>query len=222
MKNIILIAPPQAGKGTIAELLNKKYALAHISTGDILRDVASGNDEIGVYVQETMSQGAFIKDEIIYQLLEKRLQEPDCKNGYVLDGFPRNMEQAEKYEEILNVIHQKIGIVIVIDVDKELLRRRVTGRRICKECDAIFNINFEEKMPRYESVCDKCGGELYQRSDDNLEAFETRYQTYLDVTKPIIDYYTEKGIVAHIDGNNGLDEMLKSLETIITGKKVNE
>lgn len=222
MKNIILIAPPAAGKGTLAEMLKDKYSVAHISTGDILRNVATRNDEIGVYVQETISTGAFIKDEIIYQLLEERLQEPDCKNGYILDGFPRNMEQAEKYEEIINSIHQDLGQVIVLDVDKELLRKRITGRRICKECDSIYNINFEEKMPKQDSLCDKCGGELYQRSDDNLEAFETRYQTYLDVTKPIIDYYTEKGKVIHIDGNKGLDDMLKSVETLVIGKKVNE
>lgn len=216
MKNIILIAPPAAGKGTVSELLNKKYSMPHISTGDILRDVAKRNDEIGMYVQETMSKGAFVKDEIIYQLLEERLQQPDCKNGYILDGFPRNMEQAKKYEEILKSINKPLGVVVIIDVDKELLKKRITGRRICKECDAIFNINIEGNRPKQESTCDHCNGELYQRSDDNLEAFENRYQTYLDATSPLVDYYTEKGVVRHVDGGVTKEHLLKEVEAVIS------
>ena len=219
MKNIILIAPPAAGKGSLAELLEKKYSMVHISTGDILRDVAGRNDEIGMYVLDTISSGAFVKDEIIYQLLEERLQQSDCENGYVLDGFPRNMEQAKKYEEILKTIGRPLGHVIVIDIDKELLRKRITGRRICKDCGAIFNINSKEKMPKQDSICDNCHGELYQRSDDNLEAFEHRYETYLKVTEPLIEYYTQKGVLYHVDGNRTLDELLQEVEAIIIGKE---
>ena len=216
MKNIILIAPPAAGKGTVSELLTKKYSMPHISTGDILRDVAKRDDEIGMYVQETISKGAFVKDEIIYQLLEERLQQPDCRNGYILDGFPRNMEQAKKYEEILKTIKKDLGVVVIIDVDKEILKKRITGRRICKECDAIFNINIEGNRPKQESTCDSCSGELYQRSDDNLEAFENRYQTYLDVTSPLIDYYTEKGVVRHVNGGVDKEHLLKEVEAVIS------
>lgn len=216
MKNIILIAPPVAGKGTLAEMLKEKYSVVHISTGDILRDVAKRDDEIGVYVQETMANGAFIKDEIIYQLLEERLQQPDCQNGYVLDGFPRNLEQAKKYDEILNTIHQKLGFVIVIDVDRELLRKRVTGRRICKECDAIFNINFEEKMPRQESICDKCGGQLYQRSDDNLESFQNRYKTYQEKTEPIIEHYRKQNVLHEVNGDDTVENVFAEIDKIIS------
>ena len=221
MKNIILIAPPAAGKGTIAEILNEKYQMVHISTGDILREVAKRNDEMGSYIQETLSSGAFVKDEIIYQLLEERLLEADCENGYILDGFPRNLKQAEKYQEILNRIQKELGYVIVIDVDKELLKQRNTGRRICSDCGGIYNINFKEKAPVQDSTCDVCGGRLYQRSDDNLEAFEHRYQTYLEKTQPLIDYYEQQKVVYHIKGDDGTDAMLNKIEEIIAGKKGN-
>ena len=219
MKNIILIAPPAAGKGTLAAMLKEKYNIPHISTGDILRDVAQRNDEIGMYVQETMSTGAFVKDEIIYQLLEERLSQSDCQNGYILDGFPRNMEQAKKYEEILKTIKQNLGVVIILDVDKDILKKRITGRRICRNCDAIFNINIEGNRPQEDSICDYCHGPLYQRSDDNLEAFENRYQTYLKITEPLVDYYNTKGIVYHVDGSSGKEKLLSEVEKIVLGSK---
>ncbi len=219
MKNIILIAPPAAGKGTLATQLKEKYHIPHISTGDILRDVAGRDDEIGMYVQETMSKGALVKDEIIYQLLEERIKEKDCQNGYILDGFPRNLEQAKRYDEILEAVGQSLGFVIILDVDKEVLKKRVTGRRICKDCGAIYNINIENNMPKKDSTCDVCSGALYQRSDDNLEAFEHRYQAYLDMTEPLIDYYGEKGVVRHVDGGVSKEATLKAVEEIILEKK---
>lgn len=219
MKNIILIAPPAAGKGTLAEMLVQKYPLAHISTGDILRDVAKRNDEIGSYVVEMLSRGELIKDEIIYRLLEERLLEPDCENGYVLDGFPRNVEQAVQYDKILEKLNKELGYVIVIDIEKDLLKQRITGRRICKNCNAIFNINSKEKKPRQESVCDDCGGPLYQRNDDNLEAFEHRYQTYLEKAKPLLDYYEKKKVLYHVDGNGSKEELLfEALKVLSEGK----
>lgn len=221
MKNIILIAPPAAGKGTLAEILNEKYKMVHISTGDLLREVAKREDALGSYIKDTLASGAFVKDEIIYQLLEERLSQADCENGYILDGFPRNMEQAKKYQEILNNIQKKLDYVIVIDVDKELLKQRITGRRICSECGAIYNIHIKETAPKEESTCDQCKGKLYQRSDDNLEAFAHRYQTYLDKTEALIDYYQKQGVLYHIEGNLGIEKMLEEVETIIIGKRGN-
>lgn len=219
MKNIVLIAPPAAGKGTLAEMLLEKYPLVHISTGNILREVAKRNDVIGSYVMETISDGELIKDEIICQLLEERLLQPDCKNGYILDGFPRNLEQAMQYDKMLKKIRYEIGHVIVIDIEKDLLKQRITGRRICRNCNAIFNINSTEKKPHQESICDRCGGELYQRNDDNLEAFEYRYQRYLETVQPLLDYYQKKHVLYHIDGNGSKEQLLSETEKILSEGK---
>ena len=186
MKNIMLIAPPAAGKGTQAELIVSKYNIPHISTGDILREISKEDSEIGSYVRETLSSGGLVKDEITYKLIEDRLSKDDCKNGFIVDGFPRNLDQAIKYDEILDNLGYEIGNVILIDIDREVLESRITGRRLCEDCGAIYNINNKKQMPKKESICDNCGGNLYQRNDDNIEAFNNRYQVYLDKTEPII------------------------------------
>ena len=215
MKNIMFIAPPAAGKGTQAELVNKKYKLPHISTGDILREISKEDSEIGEYVRETLASGKLVKDEITYQLIEDRLKKDDCKNGFIIDGFPRNLDQANEYDKILERLNYEVGNVILIDIDKEILEKRITGRRLCEKCGAIYNINDENMTPKVESVCDQCGGKLYQRSDDNLESFQTRYQTYLDKTEPIIDHYKKQGVLKVVDGNDTIDNIFKQIDKII-------
>ena len=215
MKNIMFIAPPAAGKGTQADLVSNKYHIPHISTGDILREISKEDSEIGKYVYETLASGKLVKDEITYQLIEERLKRDDCKNGYIIDGFPRNIEQTYEYDKILKNLDYDIGNVILIDIDKKTLEKRITGRRLCEECGAIYNINDENKSPKVESVCDNCGGKLYQRSDDNLEAFETRYQTYLDKTEPIIDYYRKANVLKVVDGNDTIENIFNSIDEII-------
>ena len=148
MKNIILIAPPAAGKGTQSSLIEKEYNLPHISTGDILRDISKEDSEMGRYILETLSSGGLVKDEIIYELIEKRLRQDDCKNGCILDGFPRNLEQAKKYDEILSKLNQKLDYVLVLDIDSKILEKRITGRRICSTCGAVYNINTESEKPK--------------------------------------------------------------------------
>jgi adenylate kinase len=202
MKNIILIAPPAAGKGTLASMLKEKYNYAHISTGDLLREAASREDELGNKIHEMQAAGQLVTNEIVYQLLEERLTKEDCRNGYILDGYPRSLEQAEEYDNILTRINKDLGIVIILDIDKDILEKRVVGRRMCKDCGFIFNIYSNNLKPQDDHICDKCGGELYQRSDDNLEAFEKRYQTYLDQTEPLIDYYSNRGILYHVDSTD--------------------
>ena len=160
MKNIIFIAPPAAGKGTQSAILEKKYNLPHISTGDILREEAKKDTELGRYIVEVLSSGGLVKDDVTYTLLQNRLSEDDCKNGYVLDGFPRNIEQAYKYDEILEKLNQQLGYVIKLDIDEETLEKRITGRRICENCKTVYNINSLEEKPKEESICDKCGGRL--------------------------------------------------------------
>lgn len=215
MKNIMFIAPPAAGKGTQAELVVEKYHIPHISTGDILREISKEDSEIGEYVRETMASGKLVKDEITYQLIEDRLKKDDCKKGFLMDGFPRNLDQAIEYDKILKKLNYEVGNVILIDIDKEILEKRITGRRLCEKCGAIYNINDENMTPKIESVCDDCGGKLYQRSDDNLESFQTRYQTYLDKTEPIIDHYKKQNVLKVVDGNDTIDNIFKKIDEII-------
>ena len=212
----MFIAPPAAGKGTQAEMVVEKYGIPHISTGDILRDISKEDSEIGKYVYETLANGELVKDEITYQLIEDRLGKDDCKNGYIIDGFPRNIAQAREYDKILKNLNYEVGNVIFINVDKKTLEKRITGRRICENCKTIYNINDEKSSPKVESVCDNCGGKLYQRSDDNLEAFETRYNMYVEKTEPIIDYYRKQNVLTEIDGDDTVENIFARIEEIIS------
>ena len=215
MKNIMFIAPPAAGKGTQAELVVEKYGLPHISTGEILREISKEDSEIGKYVYETLASGKLVKDEITYQLIEDRLKKDDCKNGYIIDGFPRNLDQAREYDKILKNLGYEVGNVILLNIDKETLEKRITGRRLCEDCGAIYNINDPKNSPKEESVCDHCGGKLYQRSDDNLESFQTRYEMYLEKTVPIIDYYREKNVLKEINGDDSVENIFAQIDKII-------
>lgn len=200
MKNLILLAAPGAGKGTLSKRLQEKYGYAHISTGDLLREKAAKGDELGNKIKAMQEAGQLVTSEIVYAALEDKLKSSECANGYILDGFPRNLEQAVEYEKILERIGKEIGIVISIEVPREVLVERITGRRSCKDCGAIFNIFNPVMTPKKEGVCDKCGGELLHRSDDTVETLDARYDTYLKNTEPLIDYYSGKGILYKLDG----------------------
>lgn len=219
MKNIIFIAPPAAGKGTQSRMVHQKYGIPHISMGDILRDLSKEDSELGHYIAEILSTGGLVKDEITYQAIEQRLKKDDCKNGYILDGFPRRIEQAQEYDKILEKLGYDIGNVILIDVDEDRLEKRVTGRRVCENCDAIYNINDPKYLPKVESTCDKCGGKLYQRTDDNLEAFQNRHRVYVEQTEPIIDYYRKKGVLHVVSGNDTRENIFKQIDEIISEDK---
>ena len=216
MKNIMFIAPPAAGKGTQAELVVEKYHIPHISTGDILREIAKEDSEIGNYVKETMASGGLVKDDITYQLIEDRLNKDDCKKGFIIDGFPRNIDQAYQYDKILDKLGYEVGNVILINIDKKTLEKRITGRRLCEKCNATYNINDENSSPKQESICDECGGKLYQRSDDNLESFNTRYEIYLSKTEPIIKHYKDMGVLKEVDGNDTIENIFQSIDKIIS------
>jgi len=215
MKNLILIAAPGAGKGTLSKDLLSKYDYVHISTGDLLREQVAKGDELGKKIHEMQMSGGLVTSEIVYQALEKKLNSPECNNGYILDGFPRNIEQAKEYDKMLERLNREIGLVIVLDIPKEMLIERITGRYMCKECGAIYNIFSEQMKPSIEGKCDKCNAELYQRKDDNLESFETRYQTYLDSTTPLIDFYKEKGVLHIVDGSKGHLYTLEQVEKLL-------
>ncbi len=218
MKTIIFLAPPAAGKGTQADLLKQECGYAHVAIGDILREVSNQEDELGEYVRETLSSGGFVKEEIVYRLIEERLLELSHEQGVILDGFPRYIEQAHKLDEIMIHLKRKIDFVILFDIDKEILQKRITGRRICKDCGSIYNINVEAQSPKVESICDKCHGKLYQRSDDNMESFEVRYQNYLEKTCPLIDFYQQKGLLHIVNANRNKEQISKDVINIVTGK----
>lgn len=215
MKNLILIAAPGAGKGTLAKDLKEKYNYTHISTGDLLREAASKGDELGNKIHEIQTKGMLVPDEIVASALKNRLMEDDCSNGYILDGYPRTVKQAEMYDKILEELNKDLGVVIVLDIEKELLVERITGRRLCHGCGAIYNIYNPELTPKNEGTCDKCGGELYQRSDDNLESLETRYNTYIEKTQPLIDYYNNKKCLYRVNSNFGAKETLKQVTELL-------
>ena len=216
MKNIMFIAPPAAGKGTQAELVVAKYNLPHISTGEILREISKEDSELGHYVAETLASGNLVKDEITYQLIEERLNKDDCQNGFIIDGFPRTLDQAIEYDKILAKLNYDVGNVILINIDAKTLEKRVTGRRICENCKTIFNINIESQAPEVESVCDACGGKLYQRSDDNLESFQNRYKTYQEKTEPIIEHYRKQNVLHEVNGDDTVENVFAEIDKIIS------
>ena len=214
MKNLILLAVQGAGKGTLAKALCEKYGYKHISMGDILRERTAVGDELGNQIKEMIDNGIFVPNDIIFEAVEYKITQPDCENGYILDGFPRNLEQAEGYDKLLKKINKDAGIVINMVIPNEMLKQRIIGRRMCKDCGAIYNIYSDTMRPIVEGKCDKCSGELYQRADDNEEAMKTRVDTYFRVTEPVIDYYKNKGILYEIDSTDS-QQAIKSVEEIL-------
>ena len=214
MKNIIFIAPPAAGKGTMSEILIEKYGYKHISTGDILRSMATKEDDFGKELSELLSSGQLVPDNIVYEALKRRLLMNDLDNGFILDGFPRNTLQAREYEKILKDINKDLGVVIYLDTPRDVLERRITGRRLCSECGATYNVLTGVNTPKVENTCDKCGGKLYQRTDDNLESFNTRYETFIEKTYPLVDYYEKENVLYRVKSVD-VDNTMKEIEAII-------
>ena len=212
MKNIILIAAPAAGKGTLSDLLVKKYDYLHISTGDLLREVSKETTELGQKIAKMLKNGELVTDEIVFELLENKLRQVD--KPYILDGFPRTINQAYKYDELIQKLNKDLGIVVVLNCDYEILKQRIVGRYLCKNCGSIYNTLTGVNTPKQEGICDNCGGDLYKRSDDNEESFKTRYETYLEKTKPLIDFYEKKGNLYYIDSQT-TDTMLKEIEDLL-------
>lgn len=214
MKNLVLLAVQGAGKGTLAKLLSEKYGYVHISMGDILRERAQVGDELGNSIKNMIDNGIFVPNETIFEAIEYKITSPECANGYILDGFPRNIEQARGYDELLKKLNKDLGLVINLTIPDELLTQRIIGRRMCKDCGAIYNIYSDEMKPKKDGVCDKCGGALYQRADDNPEAMKTRVETYFKVTAPIIDYYKEKNVLYEVDSSNS-ENTLAQVEKLL-------
>ncbi len=214
MKNIVLLAVQGAGKGTLAKELCRKYGYTHISTGDLLRERSKENDELGLQIKNLIDNGKFVSDGIILESIKDKITSNECKNGYILDGYPRNLEQAKAYDELLKELNMDIGVVINLTIPQEALYKRITGRRMCKDCGAIYNIYNEQMKPKHDNICDKCNGELYQRADDNEESMKVRIDTYYKVTAPLVDYYKEKNNLYEVDSMD-FDKTVESVERII-------
>lgn len=193
------MGPAGAGKGTMSDLILKEYDIPHISTGDMLRDNVRNNTELGNLAKSYMDAGNLVPDDVIIAMVEKRLQEDDCQKGYLLDGFPRTLVQAEAFEKIENKIGKPVECVIALEVGFDTLVERITGRRICPKCGAIYHIH--NKPSRVEGICDVCGSELTQRKDDTVEQLTVRMDGYEKSTKPVIDFYDKRGIVSYIDAS---------------------
>ncbi len=211
--NLILLGPPGAGKGTQATRIVEKYGIPHISTGDIFRENIKKGTPLGLKAQEYMNKGELVPDDLVIEIATTRLLEDDCSKGFLLDGFPRTVHQAEKLDEFLAAHGRKVDLVLDIEVEKEELMVRLTGRRVCKSCGESFHV--VNIPPKTEGVCDRCGGELFQRADDNEETCANRIEVYNSQTKPLVDYYTDKGNIAIIDGAAGLDNVFTSIVNVV-------
>lgn len=210
MLRAVLLGPPGAGKGTQAARIVEKYNVPHISTGDIFRANIKNGTELGKKAQEYMNAGQLVPDELVVDLVADRLMQDDCKeHGFLLDGFPRTIFQAEQLDKFLKDNDQKMDIVINFEVGNEVLMKRLTGRRICKSCGASYHI--VNIPPAKEGICDKCGGELEQRKDDNEETAANRIKVYDDQTAPLIGYYTEAGVISNFNGELPLDEVFSQI-----------
>ena len=196
MLRTILLGPPGAGKGTQAVKIVEKYGIPHISTGDIFRENIKNETELGKKAQEYMNRGELVPDELVVEIATDRLLKDDCKEGFLLDGFPRTVFQAEKLDEFLQAHGQKLDVVIDIEVEKQELLTRLTGRRVCKKCGASYHI--VNIPPKKEGICDICGGELFQRPDDSLETAKSRLEVFYRQTQPLIDYYDKLGLLLTI------------------------
>lgn len=215
--NIILIAPPAAGKGTQAKLLSEKYNIPHISTGDLLRDEISKGTELGLKLKETMDKGDLIDDATILNLLKERLSLSDCNDGYILDGYPRNVSQAEEYEKLLRSLDKDIGKVIFFDIEEKLALQRTVSRIICPNCGTSYNLLVNDLKPKNDGICDKCGSSLKVRSDDTEEVFIKRFETFIDKTKTLKDFYQEKGnlYIINVDENKTVNDIFNEVVKVL-------
>ncbi len=210
---IIMLGAPGAGKGTQAQMIAEKFNIPHISTGDIFRANIKNGTELGKKAKEFMDKGLLVPDELTVQLLLDRVANEDCKNGYVLDGFPRTIPQADVLDSELTKLGDKVDFAVNVDVPDENIVRRMSGRRACLKCGATYHI--EHIPPKTEGICDKCGSELVQRDDDKPETVQNRLSVYHEQTQPLIDYYDKKNILKTVDGTKDMQEVFNEIVNIL-------
>lgn len=213
--NLLIIGAPGAGKGTVSDRIIKDYELVHVSTGDMLREAVKNGTPVGLQAQGYMNRGELVPDEVIHDIIVERLSRDDVDAGFLFDGYPRTKNQAVDLDEILKQLDKKVDCVIDLDIDDEDLIKRITGRRLCPDCGEIYNIYY--KSSKVEGVCDKCGGTLIQRKDDNPDSLKVRLEEYHKNTQPVIEYYEKMDIVRHVDASMSKDEVYDSVKNILEG-----
>ena len=211
--NLILLGPPGAGKGTQASSLVKDYGVPQISTGDALRAAVKAGSTLGTRAKKFMDAGDLVPDEVVIEIVGERIQEPDCTDGFLLDGFPRTTSQADALAGMLSKAAREIDHVICIQVEKEDVVERLSGRRSCRACGFPYHVQFNR--PAKEGVCDKCGGELYQRDDDREEAIRQRLETYENQTQPLIDYYRQRGLLRPVEGRGDVEAVYDRIRSAL-------
>jgi len=214
---VILLGPPGSGKGTQARAVTEQLGIPQISTGDILRDAVRRSTPLGIEAKQVIDAGNLVSDVLVHGIVVERIAAPDCAGGFILDGYPRNVNQAEMFGADLDSSDNLL--VIALGVDTDFLVRRLTSRRTCGQCGAIYNV--ESRPPRKEGICDVCGGDLAQRSDDTEEVIRDRMETYTAETEPLVDYYRERGVFCQIDGMGAIDKVSNDLLSMI-GRPVSQ
>lgn len=210
---IIMLGAPGAGKGTQAKMIAEKYSIPHISTGDIFRANIKEQTELGMEAKQYMDKGLLVPDELTVKILLDRVAKDDCKNGYVLDGFPRTIPQAEVLDKAVAELNDKLDYAINVDVKDENIVKRMSGRRACLKCGATYHV--EHIPPKQEGICDKCGSELVLRDDDKPETVQKRLSVYHEQTQPLIDHYSEKGILKEVDGSQDMKDVFNAIVEIL-------
>ena len=212
--NIILMGLPGAGKGTQAEKIVATYGIPHISTGDMFRAAMQQETELGLKAKSFMDKGELVPDEVTNGIVKERLQQADTEKGFLLDGFPRTQAQAEALDKIMQDLNRSIDAVINIEVNPEILMQRLTGRIICRNCGSTYHKT--NNPPKVEGTCDRCGShDFYQREDDKPETVENRIQINIEQSKPILNYYNAKGLLRNVDGESGIDNLFKTIQSIM-------
>lgn len=209
------MGPPGAGKGTQAALIKEEFKLAHISTGDMFRAAIKNSTPLGIEAKKFIDQGKLVPDSVTIGLVKERLQEADCKEGFMLDGFPRTIAQAEALDEILKELNMELDAVLNIAVDSEVLVDRIVGRRVCKQCGAGYHVT--NLKPKKEGICDVCGSELTQRKDDTKETVVTRLEVYTNQTKPLLAYYNKQNLVKEVNGLGDIDVIFGEIKKVLGG-----
>lgn len=213
--NILITGPAGSGKGTMSEKILKRYAIPHISTGDMLRKAIQQQAPYGIEAKKHMDNGLLVPDEVIHQIIEARLKEKDLNNGFLADGYPRTLPQAEKFDTILNGLGKKVDAVINLTIEFEVLAERITGRRLCPSCGAIYHT--KNKPSQSDDVCDVCGSKLIQRSDDTVEQLKVRLEEHRKNTEPVLKHYRAQGIVHDVNAALDMDTVFKNICAIIEG-----